>query len=88
MINVQKSRSSVDQAVIMLTARVKLLAYKKNFKDCFRCSTRTTYIFPISARIGKMTFYLTNFATREEVFSLPHAMMAHSDIGMNYFFVS
>ena len=28
------------------------------------------------------------FATREEVYSLPHAMMAHSDIGMNHFFVS
>ena len=28
------------------------------------------------------------FGTREEVYSLPHAMMAHSDIGMNYFFVS
>ena len=29
-----------------------------------------------------------NFATREEVYSLPYAMMAHSDIDMNYFFVS
>jgi hypothetical protein len=33
MINVQKSRSSVDPAVIMLPARVKLLAIKRILGD-------------------------------------------------------
>ena len=89
MINVQKSRSSVDPAVIMLPARVNLLAIKRILKIASDAAQlRTTYIFPISARIDEMTVYLTDFATREEVYSLAHAMMAHSDIGTNHFFVS
>jgi hypothetical protein len=34
-----------------------------------------------------MTFYLTDFATREEEFNPAHAMMAHSDTGINWFFI-